>query len=341
MRIHNPTLIDTKAILKHHLEFKDADITIQFSEKVYDDKILRDINELCSKCNSKLEIRFFGHEKSQFDASIVRQIDNVKSLCLDYLDSVNNISELSKIYQLNTLSLRIDKPSDLGILNFENLKGLTKLSLEFSKDRPIDISPLMDYRHLSSLHIYGEPKNLNSIGSIKSLKVLDLWKIGKNCPLDFVNDLPQLENLSLTLGGRENLLPVNNVSIKRIYLNQVRGFNDFSNIERFTSLEQLILIDLAQLTSIDLSKQSNNFKELRIFNCKKIGKITGVNKLNSLERLTLKGINIDFDKLLEIQFPKSLKIFAFYTGNVRRDKEINNKLKLLGYYQSIVEFQKD
>jgi hypothetical protein len=332
-RITNPILIDKPEVLKHISEFNTAEFTIQFSEKIYSKKILNDINELCNECNDKLTIRFYSHDKEKFDARVLNQISNVKSLCLDYMDSVNNISELKNLSQLKKLRLGIDKLNEPLLLNYKNLSEIIDLSLVFrlSKDMTLNITPLAEYSKLSVLRLYGEPKNLNIVGKIDSLKELDLWNISKHSSLEFVNNLPQLNSLSLTFGGRANLFDINNNCIKKIYLDQVRGFNSISNIETFTSLEQLILRDLPQLSTIEFPNNLQNFKKLVLSNCKMLYRISGIERLTSLETLNVHKLNIDFTEFMKNKFPKSLKLFVFSTDKVRRDKEIYEHLKQLGY----------
>ena len=57
-RIDNPEKLDRLLI---DTDLKDGKLVIvQFSDKLYSDIILTDLNELCSKYDEKFSVRFYG-----------------------------------------------------------------------------------------------------------------------------------------------------------------------------------------------------------------------------------------------------------------------------------------
>ena len=71
-RIDNPKTID-KNFVESELKL-GKEVILQFVDKSYTDKILADINELCSKFDESLCIRFYGHYSKQFDCKTLQKI---------------------------------------------------------------------------------------------------------------------------------------------------------------------------------------------------------------------------------------------------------------------------
>lgn len=82
-RIQNPTTIDFDYIDKEIRS--DKHVIVQFSEVLYNDKILSQLNELCKKYNESFGVRFYGHYSGAFDFMVLRKIPNVKCLYTDCL----------------------------------------------------------------------------------------------------------------------------------------------------------------------------------------------------------------------------------------------------------------
>jgi len=125
-RITDPKSIDTNLVQGI---FDSGQIpTIQFSAPTYSVKILEEIDDLCCLYQDKIEIRFFDHYQSEFDARILARIPNVVLLSIDCLRKIKNleqISNLKKISRLNFGVFEFDQKEVLEILPLNKLKHLT------------------------------------------------------------------------------------------------------------------------------------------------------------------------------------------------------------------------
>lgn len=331
MRIHNPNEIDKNTIQQQLSE--GIPVTIQFSEKKYHDKILSEINSLCAANDNKLEIRFYDHEDSPFQGRTLFKINKVKSLSLNSTLNIRELSKLKELECLEILHLGLEKLELKNLLAMPNLMSLQELFLWIDKKNDFNLEYLSEYNNLENLFIYGQPKKIEQIGNIQNLKKLDLYRITSKS-LEFVNRLKNLQELVLTLGGRKNINELTGNNIEIITIQQVRGFHDFANLTDFKNLRKLWLMDLPQLQHLHFPTQVSNLLNVAIFNCKNLNSLTGLENLKLLEDITIDRVKIDFEEFMKNSFSSTLKFLAFYTDKVRRDKEICNYLKSLGYYQS-------
>ncbi len=91
-RIHDPKTIDT-VFVRDEISL-GKEVIIQFQRKTYTNKILSDIDTLCSSHDDNLCIRFYDHESTIFDCETLRKIPHVKSLNIDCLQNVKDMSIL-------------------------------------------------------------------------------------------------------------------------------------------------------------------------------------------------------------------------------------------------------
>ena len=130
--------------------------------------------------------------------------------------------------------------------------------------------------------------------------------------LDFINKLKNLKSLRFVFGGRENLDEIEENEIETLEIIRVRAFNSFKNIANFKRLKNLLIEDQIQLTEILFDKELPTLKDLKIFNCKNLKSLTGLEKLNGLNQLRIAKTSIIFEEFMKQVFPKSLNILAFY-----------------------------
>lgn len=335
-RIHNPAYLDTNSIESDLSESKT--VVIQFSEKVYDDKILAELNALCARNSELLEIRFYGHyeDNGYFDCQILEKLPDVKSLFVDCLYHAKNLTFLTKLKHLHTLSLGFFELKETEILNSENLKSLQKLLLSDTRTKALNLEYLREYQNLKYLICCSHTKNIEAIGELKNLEYLSLNSISK-APIGFVNNLKKLKTLKLILGGRSDIYEIEDNDIEELEIIRVRGFNELKNITRFKKLKKLQIEDQIQLTELVFDKTLHHLEEVTILNCKSFSLLDGLENLERLSRLWIYKTGLDFDNLVEKRLPKSLKTFGFYTSKVKIDKEIQIKIKSLGYQNRLAE----
>lgn len=335
-RIHNPASLDANSIESDLSGGKT--VVIQFSERVYDDRILAELNALCERNSELLEIRFYGHyeDNGYFDCQILEKLPDVKSLFVDCLYHAKNLTFLTKLKRLHTLSLGFFELKETEILNSENLKSLQKLLLSDTRTKALNLEYLREYQNLKYLICCSHTKNIEAIGELNNLEYLSLNSISKE-PIGFINNLKKLKTLKLILGGRSDINEIEENEIEELEIIRVRGFNELKNITCFRKLKKLQIEDQIQLTEMVFDRTLHHLEELTILNCKSFSLLDGLEKLVRLRRLWIYKTGLDFDNLVEKQLPKSLKTFGFYTSRVKIDKEIQSRIKSLGYQNRLAE----
>lgn len=327
-RINNPEKIERLLIDK---VLKDGELVIvQFSDNLYSDKILADLNELCLEYDENFSVRFYGHYQGSFDCKVLLKLPNLKALYLDCLLKVDNLQVLTELKNLKRLSLGVFELQETEILQSNNLQNLKELILGETRTKAFNLKYLENYRDLTYLIISGHTKNIDAVGKITNLEYLGLNSISK-VPLDFVNNLKRLKSLHFVLGGRENLNEIEENEIETLEIIRVRAFNGLKNISNFKKLKSLVIEDQIQLTELHFDKEIPTLQDFKLINCKTFKSLTGLEKLNNLNQLRIYKTEINFDEFIKQMFPKTLDIFAFYTAKSKIDKEIKVQLLKLGY----------
>ena len=85
------------------------------------------------------------------------------------------------------------------------------------------------------------------------------------------------------------------------------------------------------MSELDLSPVNKDLETLRIFNCKTLRNLTGLNYAPHLRHLRIGTTMLDVELLIAQPLSRSLKIFAFYTGKTRENAKIRARLDELGY----------
>lgn len=327
-RINNPEKIDRLLIDK---DLKDGKLVIvQFSDKLYSNKILADLNELCLEYEGNFSVRFYGHYQGSFDCKTLLKLPNIKSLWLDCLLKADNLEVLTELKNLRRLSLGVFELKETEIFQANNLQNLKELIIGETRTKALNLEYLENYKDLNYLIICGHTKNIDVVGKLTDLEYLGLNSISK-VKLNFVNKLKRLKSLHFVLGGRENLDEIEENEIETLEIIRVRGFNSFKNISNFKKLKTLLIEDQIQLTEFHFNKEISTLTDFKLINCKTFKSLTGLEKLSGLNQLRIYKTEINFDEFIKQQFPKSLDILAFYTAKTKIDKEIKEQLLKLGY----------
>ncbi|QRR03186.1 hypothetical protein [Dyadobacter sandarakinus] len=327
-RINNPEHIDRLLIDKN---LKDGKfVIVQFSDELYTDKILAELNELCLNYDGNFSVRFYGHYQWSFNCKTLLKLPNIKSLWLDCLSKADNLEVLTELKNLRRLSLGVFELKETEIFQANNLKNLEKLIISDTRTKALNLQYLENYKHLNYLIISGHTKNIDVVGKLSEIEYLGLNSISR-INLDFVNKLRRLKSLNFVLGGRENLDEIEENEIENLEIIRVRAFNSFKNISKFKKLKTLRIEDQIQLNELQFDTEISTLTDFKLINCKTFKSLTGLEKLIRLKQLRIYKTDIKFEELIKQHLPKSLDILAFYTAKTKIDKEIKEKLLKLGY----------
>jgi protein phosphatase 1 regulatory subunit 7 len=326
VRFSDPAALDREQ-MENELR-NGSHVILQFSHPSHYATLLQDVDEICAQWDESFCVRFYGHYFSSFDCNTVLQLPNVKTLYLDCLTEAHNTEALSRLENLYDLNLNIYELKDSEILRTENLQSLRRLGIA-SEKKTVNLEYLKSYSHLKTLSVSGKVKSLDTIGSLNNLEFLALHSISK-LPINFINNLSKLRTLKFLLGGRENILEIEENEIETLEIVRVRGFNDIQNITKFRKLRKLVIEDQVQLNSIILNEVLEELEEVVILNCKGLASLAGLDKLPSLHTLRIYKTSIDFDSFIRQKLPDSLSSLHFKTSKKKVDQEIQKTLIEMG-----------
>jgi protein phosphatase 1 regulatory subunit 7 len=328
-RIQNPRSIE-RAAIEEKLAAGNR-VILQFDGPHYTPGLLKKINNLCGESGKNLEVRFYSHVSSQFDASILHFLPHVESLWLDGLREVRNLSALASLENLRRLSLGIYKLDDPNILESLQLQNLEQLILCETAKANIDLAAVGLCKDLEQIYLVGHTRNIECLADLPELRMLSLGQIPKKQTLGFVSKIRSLRRLVVILGGREGISEIYHDSLEELEILRVLGFRNIDSVENFPSLRSLVIEDQVRLENIRFTPSNRNLHSLRIFNCKNLQGLNGLAQLGQLQSIRIGMTRIAIDSILEQPLAASLKVFSFHTGREKENAAVRSKLDARGY----------
>ena len=325
-------ITDPKRISREHLEEflgRGVSPTIQFSKPGYSRRLLKTVNKYCAEYGDKLEVRFFGHCSDAFDASVLKHLPDVQWLSVDCLLRINSEDTIAWLPKLRKLSFGVYHFDSPGFLATLNLSQITRLALTENSKKNFDLSPLAHCDELDEFFLNGHRKNIASISHLPKLRKLSLGSIAKRQTLEFVNEMPNLEKLTIILGGRENFDEVKHPSLSELEVLRVRAINTLGDLSRFPGLRRLLVEDQLQLRSI--SFDGAGLEEISIHNCKNLERLIGLLELKHLRAFRTSRTKLNLDSLLDANWPESLQTVAIYAGSEKWNERARQILDEKGY----------
>jgi len=323
-RLNNPERITKKEI--DAIISKRRNPIIQFSHDLYSPSLLSEIDGLCEFYGEELEVRFYGHYKKAFNVEVLRYLPSVANLSLDCLQYIENHEELGRLDNLKSLSFGVYHFDDKEFLSRLNLKPLRRIVIGENQKKNFDLSYLSACQNLEELFIVGHTKNIDVLASLSKIKKLSLSSIGKKQKIQFVNKMAALDSLKLILGGRESFEEVDNPNLTKIEIIRVRGLEKLGDLGRFSKLAYLHIQDQIKIQEISINRPLDHLTDLKIITCKGLKRLNGIQNLRNISSFRIYNTEIEVNDILSSELPKSLKVFAFYTGKAKKDKEIRDIL---------------
>jgi protein phosphatase 1 regulatory subunit 7 len=261
-------------------------------------------------------------------------LPDVAALSIDCLFEVKNLTALSDLANLRCLSLGIYKLDDQHILKSLQLQNLEKLSIGESLNANFDLTPLQTCSNLVKLYVEKHTRNIDSLARLPALQALTLRCIPKKQSLEFVSGIRSLRHLVVILGGRANISEIQHPSLEELEIIWVRGFCNFENISAFPSLRSLKIEDQIRLENLRFTEFNGKIQSLRIWNCKKLRKLEGLNHLPDLRSIRIGMTALNIDSILNQHLGGSLQEIAFFTRRSKENAQIRKKLDALGYREN-------
>lgn len=302
---------------------------VQFSKPVYTEKMLRELDGLCHEFGERIELRFYGHYTTGFDAEALGYLPHVRNLSVDCLTKISGVESLYSLAELKKLSFGVydfDEPDLIAKLNLGHLRTLT---VSETRKKNIHIAPIAAAARLERLYIVGHTHGIDAIAQLPRLNSLVLSQFPKKQKLGFIAGCQSLLELELILGGRENIDEVESTSIESLSVVRIRGLNSLGELNRFPALKHLRLEDQIQLQSFSLS--GVHLERLTVANCKHLGEIDHLLTIETLQEFRASRTSLDLESLKTAEWPKSLRVLALYSGSSKWNQECRQLLDARGY----------
>ncbi|WP_137156295.1 leucine-rich repeat domain-containing protein [Rhizobium sp. FKL33] len=300
-------------------------LTIQFSRpEAYTPELLRSVNEACRMVRDGLEIRFYGHYGQSFDAKVLRHLPDVYNLSVDCLTVIENEDEISALTNLKELSIGIFELNRPDFLKTLPLEHLQRLSISENRKRNFDLSPLAACSQLKELFIEGHSKGIEAIATLPHLKELRLRAYAKKHGLAFLKDAPALEELTLILGGRDDIDDLSSKTLTLMQIILVKGLASLGDLSRLPALRALRIEDQIQLKHLDLN--GANLERLDVINCKNLSAIEGLDRQRRLQEFVASRVALDLNGLRDRDWPASTRAVWLYSGSMKWNDATEAKL---------------
>ena len=151
--------------------------------------------------------------------------------------------------------------------------------------------------------------------------------IPKKQSIGFVSKIQSLRRLVVILGGRTNISEIQHPKLEELEILRVMGFDNLDSIAAFPSLRSLAIEAQIRLSSVRFTASNKNIQSFRIFNCKTLRTLEGLENLTELKSIRIGTTALDVDSILEQRLPGSLKTFAFFTGKSKRERKNPKKFR--------------
>lgn len=279
--------------------------------------VLRGVNEACCAAADRLQVRFYGHYGTRFDAGLLGQLPEVRNLAVDCLSAIiheETIGRLSNLRQLTFGVFELNRPDFLETLELEQLERVT---LYENRGRNIVLSPLARCRSLSDLMVEGHSQGIDMIANLPSLRRLTLRSFGKALGLDFIASLPDLKELALSLGGRSDIADLSSRSLEILKILRVRGLTTLGDLSRTPALSSLSIEDQSQISELDL--RGVQLERLWLNNCRNFRKLIGLEAQSRIRQFFASRVSLDLDALRDRDWPPSAASIRLHSGRRKWD----------------------
>jgi hypothetical protein len=322
-RATNPAVLSPKDVLaacEMH-----GHIVVQFSKpEAYTPALLSSLNDACQLAKDRLQVRFYGHYGTRFDASFLRYLPNVRDLSIDCLFNIINEDEVGRLPKLTCLSFGVFELDRPDFLHTISLSQLQRLVLSENRKRNIELAPLAQCASLHELSISGHSKGITAISGLPQLQKLTLDSYAKSNPLGFIAEIETLKSLDLSLGGRQHVDDLRSINLETLKIWRVRELATLGDLSRLPALSALHIEDQLQLAQLNLS--GVNLERLVLYNCKNLTSLECLDRQDRLREFWVSRVALDLDWLRDRDWPPTARSISLQSGSKKWNEETKARL---------------
>ena len=256
---------------------------------------LNRIQQGCARYGEAYTVRFYDHLDG-FDASVLDQLDQIRSLTIDPYSPAHNPEAIGRLPHLTRLGFAPRGKNRADILSLFRVERLTFFSLFESATPPTDLTPLGDAKRLKTLRLLARGRNVEAIGNCAALTELSMHPSDKDS-LEFISRLPKLEVLKFSLGKLTSLASLKSApALRDLSFNLVSMLEDLGDLQRFPTLRRLQTEAQKRLKILRVGRGNVALEHIHV---EAIDEIVGLYELPALKSLSnFNGkMKIDWSKL--------------------------------------------
>jgi len=157
-----------------------------------------------------------------------------------------SLRRLERFSQLESLYLEGHGKDLESLASLGRLRELTLHSISAPNLAVLEELPALDWLALKE----GRFEAFDALGRLRQIRYLELWRVGGLEKLDFVGTLSALQFLFLQSLSKVKRLPsfASLASLHRAHLESLKAVRDLRPLAAAPSLEELVLVDMKQLT---------------------------------------------------------------------------------------------
>lgn len=287
---------------------------------------LERVDAMCARWGDQLNVRFYGHYKDGFDASILARLPNIRSLTVNSLHEVHNPEAIAQVTGLTRLHIGIYELKDRDFLAKLPLAQLTEFTLEETETKALDLAPLARGTRLKLLRIFGHKKNIAALAALTDLEEF-AFNPNKATDLSFLNAMTGLRALKFVLGGTDAVGDVSLPHLEDLAFTMVRGLTDIGDLARFPALRRFFVQDQKQLTGLRIARDLPDLRHMWIYNCPVLADIPGLRHATHLTSLRAVKTAI---ALKALDLPKTLTHLYLFSTKAKEEAAERAAIEALG-----------
>lgn len=240
------------------------------------------IQQACAEHGDGLTIRFYDHAGDAFDASVLDELDEIRSLSIDGMQHIHHPEAVGRLPKLIDLLFGAVGKHPPDILSALGVQRLEQFCLAETITPLIDLAPLGEARSLRKLRLLARGKNTEAIGNCTSLIELAIHATEK-FSLGFINRLQRLEVLKFALGKIPSISAIGPLpNLRDLSFDEVRMLEDLGDLQRFPRLRRLQITHQKRLKTIRVGAGNLELEHIKLTD---VDMIEGFSALPALKSL--------------------------------------------------------
>ena len=304
---------------------KHPDLSVIQSSHAVNPRSWRLVDKHLLSQRPDVAFRAYGYYGQSLDLSLVRSLPHVRHFHVDVHDA-HNVEYLAELDGLEGLGLALFNATDFNVLA-SIPTSLTSLSIGATRSKKPDLSVLDRFRHLRTLFIEGQSKNIEVLTGLRALEDVTLRSVTTD-DLNYLAPHEELWSLKLKLGGIKSLEGIlGKTSLKYLELWQIQGFTAVDAISSLGGLQSLFLHSLPNTDSMPDLTANEHLRRVVLMNLKSMSDFGALEYAPALEEFALiEGSPQQPEQLRPVLRNSTLRRAMAGFGSDRRNREFEKLL---------------